>query len=311
MRYSDKELLRLLRKKAKELGKSPKGSELNKDKNYPDRTTYDDHFKSLNNALELAGLEVKYKFRKWKKKEVIYWLNKKYIELGRTPGIRDFDKDKRTPAKNTVRKLFGNWTNALRESNIPLRKYNNKEDLINILKKLAKKLNRTPTRTDMNKEKGYISYTPFVQKFGSYTAACLSAGLIPNDGRNNKVWQAWEKHCIEMAKIIYKKIEIKNKNLVSGIPDIYVKDKNLFIDAKTCGYKEFREQVKRYCKNGQKIEFWCIFKGMENRSKKVRYIYAEELAKKMRKIGRKDLGAKCHQFIKNIYSEEQTTLKED
>jgi len=160
----------------------------------------------------------------------------------------------------------------------------------------------------MNKAKGYPSYIPFVQKFGSYTAACLIADLIPNDGRNNEVWQGWEKHCIDMARVLHKNIEIKKDNIVDGIPDIYIKDKKLFIDAKTCGYKEFKEQVKKYCKNGHKLEFWCIFRGMENRSKKVKYIYAEELAKIMKKLGRKDLSAKCYQFIKNVYSDEQTAL---
>jgi len=113
---------------------------------------------------------------------------------------------------------------------------------------------------------------------------------------------------MKMAKLIHKKIEIKKEDIVDGIPDIYVQEKKLFIDAKTCGYKEFREQVNKYCKNGHKIEFWCIFKGIENRSKKVKYIYAEELANKMIKLNRKDLGDKCYQFIKNVYSEEQTTL---
>ncbi len=185
----------------------------------------------------------------------------------------------------------------------------NKKELIKLLQKLSKKLNRTPTRTDLNKAKGYPSYTPFVQKFGSYTSACLMAGLIPNDGRNNKIWQAWERHCIDMAKIIHKNIEIKKMKVVDGIPDIYVKNKRLFIDAKTCGYKEFREQVKKYCKNEHRLEFWCIFKGMENRSKKVKYVYAENLARKMRGLGRRDLSAKCYQFIRNVYSDDQTVLK--
>lgn len=40
----------------------------------------------------------------------------------------------------------------------------------------------------------------------------------------------------------------------------------------------------------------------------LKYVYAEELAKRMKKLGRKDLAAKCYQFIKNVYSEEQNTL---
>ncbi|MBI2107413.1 hypothetical protein HYT57_05505 [Candidatus Woesearchaeota archaeon] len=307
-RYTKKELINLLKKKASLLGRSPKGYELDRDKRFPSSASYSDHFGTLNKALQKAGLEVQYYNRKWTKEEIIFWLRRKYNELGKTPGIRDFDKDKNAPAKNTVRKLFGNWTKALRESKIPVKRFHSKTELIELMQKLSKKLNKTPTRTDMDNAKGFPSYAPFVIKFGSYTAACLRAGLTPNDGRNNKIWQGWERHCIEMAKAIYEKVSIKSDSLVDGIPDIYIKEKNLFIDAKTCGYKEFREQVKKYCFNGAKLEFWCIFKGMENRSKKVRYVYAEELAKMMKDIGRNDLSSKCYQFIKNIYSEEQTSL---
>ena len=307
--YTKEELILTLKNLSKDLKRTPMMKDLVPRKDLPEASVFKDNFGSWNNALKVAGLEVKYRFRKWKKEEIIFWLKKKYEELGKTPGIRDFDKDKDAPAKNTVRKLFGNWTIALREANIPVKRFHSKEELIKLLQKLARELNKTPTRTDMNKAKGYPSYTPFVEKFGSYTAACLRAGLIPNDGRNNEIWQGWEKHCIDMAKVIHKNIEIKKENIVDGIPDIYIKDKKLFIDAKTCGYKEFKEQVKKYCKNGHELEFWCIFKGMENRSKKVKYIYADELARKMKNLGRYDLSSKCYQFIKNVYSEDHSVLK--
>ena len=57
-----------------------------------------------------------------------------------------------------------------------------------------------------------------------------------------------------------------------------------------------------------KLEFWCVFKGIENKSKKIRYVYAEELAERMKNLGREDLAAKCYQFIKNVYSDDQTTF---
>jgi len=307
--YTKEELLDLLRKKAKELGRSPKGKEINQDKNYPDISIYSEHFGTFNNALKEAGLEVKYQFRKWTKEDLLNKLIKKANQIGKTPTQKNIDKDPLMPAKGNYGKYFGSFTNAVRLAGLDVNYNHSKQELINLLQKLSKQLNRTPTRTDMNKAKGYPSYTPFVEKFGSYTAACLRAGLIPNDGRNNKIWQGWEKHCIDMAKIIHKDIEIKKDNIVDGIPDIHIKDKKLFIDAKTCGYKEFKEQVKKYCKNEHKLEFWCIFKGMENRSKKVKYIYADELAKMMKNLGRNDLSAKCYQFINNIYSDEQTILK--
>jgi hypothetical protein len=306
--YTKKELLNLLRKKSKELGRAPKGRELKEDINLPSEVTYSNYFGTLNNAVEIAGLKIEKYNRKWEKEELLRKLKEKATQLNKTPTQKDIDKDPLIPGKGNYQKYFGSFTKAVRLAGLDVNYGHSKEELVKIIQKLARKINKTPTRTDMNNAKGYPSYIPFVRKFGSYSAACLRAGLTPNDGRNNKIWQGWEKHCIEMAKVIYKGIEVKKGQIVEGVPDIYVSKNALFIDAKTCGYKEFREQVKKYCRNGHKLEFWCIFKGMENRSKKVKYVYAKELAEKMEKYERGDLSAKCYQFIKNIYSEEQTVL---
>ena len=306
--YTNRELLGILRALSKELGRTPMMKDLIPRKNLPEATVFKDRFGSWNKTLEIAGLEVKYFFRKWTKEDIIKWLRYKYDELGKTPGIRDFDADPKAPAKNTVRKLFGNWTNALREAKIPVKRFWSEKELIEVLQKLYLKLNRTPTREELKKDYDCPSLTPFIEKFGSYTAACLRAGLVPNDGRNNKIWQNWEKHCVKMAKLIYGNVEVKNDKIVDGVPDIYIPDKKLFIDAKTCGYKDFKEQTKRYCSNGHSLEFWLIFKGIETKNKKVKYVYAEELAKRMKQSGREDFAAKCYQFIRNVFDEEQKVL---
>lgn len=306
--YRNDELINILKKLSKELGRTPMMRDLESKKDLPCAEVFKIHFSSWNNALKYAGLEIKYHYRKWTKQEIINWLRYKYDELGKTPGIRDFDKDPKAPGKNTARKLFGNWTNALRQARIPVKRFNSKEELIEAMKKLAKKLNKTPTRTDMNNAKGFPSYTPFVKKFGSYTAACLRAGLSQNDGRNNNIWKAWQKHCEQMAKFIYENIEIQKNGIVEGTPDIYIPNENLLIDAKTCGYKDFKDQIKKYGKK-HKLEFWLIFKGIETKRKNVKYIYAEELANRMNRLGRKDLAAKCYQFVKNVYSDGQKTLE--
>lgn len=306
--YTKDELLELLNMKAKKLGRSPMGDDVNNDKKMPDRSTYDFHFGTMNNALKLAGLEVKYHFRIWVKEELLQKLREKATELGRTPTQRDLDKDSSMPAKGNYRKYFGSFTHAVREANLPVKRFWSEKELVKALQQLYLKLNRTPTREELKKDSDCPSLTPFVEKFGSYTAACLRAGLVPNDGRNNKIWKGWEKHCIKMAKIVYGKIEVKNDKVVDGVPDIYVSQKKLFIDAKTCGYRDFKGQIKKYCSNGHKLEFWLIFKGLETKSKKVKYIYAEELAGRMKQLGREDLAVKCYQFIRNVFDEGQKVL---
>lgn len=307
-KYTKEFLINSLRDLSLKLGRNPTSNDLGRKNIMPDRSVFELKFGSWNYSLIAAGLKVNCYYRKWTKEEVIKWLKYKYEELGRTPGIRDFDKDPRTPAKNLVRKLFGNWTNALREAKIPIKRFHSEKELINILKRLYLKLNRTPTREDVNKREDCPSYVPFVEKFGSYTAACLRAGLVPNDGRNNNIWKSWQKHCEEMARVIYGNIIVQFKDQGIGIPDIYVPNRSLFIEIKTCGYKDFREQIKRYCSNGNRLELWCIFKGIETKNDKVRYVYAEELAKRMKVLKRQDLVAKCYQFVRNVFDEEQKVL---
>ena len=307
-RYANKFLINSLKELSLKLGRNPTSYDLGKKNNMPDRSVFESKFGSWNKALTEAGLKINCYYRKWHKEEVINWLQYKFKELGKTPGIRDFDADFRTPAKNTIIKFFGSWTNALREAKIPVKRFRSEKELINILQKLYLKLNRTPTREELNGRNDCPSYVPFVKKFGSYTAACLRAGLVPNDGRNNDIWKGWQKHCEEMARVMYRDVVTQFKKREIGIPDIYIPEENLFIEVKTCGYKDFKEQIRRYCCNGHRIEFWCIFKGIEVRNDKVKYVYAQELAKRMRFLGRDDLTAKCYQFIRNVFDEEQVIL---
>ena len=307
-KYTKEFLIKILKELALKLEKTPTSYDVGRRNSVPDRSVFESKFGSWNNALVAAGLKINCYYRKWTRGEIIEWLTCKYKEFGRTPGIRDFDKDPRTPSKSTVRKLFGNWTNALREANIPVRKFHSEKELINIMKKLYLELHRTPTREEINERDDCPSYIPFVENFGSYTAACLRAGLVPNDGRNNNIWKGWQKHCEEMARVVYENIEVKFKNEGIGIPDIYVQNQGLFIDAKTCGYRDFKEQIRRYCSNGHRLEFWCIFKGIETANDKVKYVYAEELSKRMKILGREDLAAKCYQFVRNVFDEGQKVL---
>lgn len=60
--YSKSELIELIQKKAKELGKSPAIREVNADPDLPSMTTFRNHFETWNNALKAAGLEVNHEF---------------------------------------------------------------------------------------------------------------------------------------------------------------------------------------------------------------------------------------------------------
>ena len=132
-KYTKNYLTKRLKKFYNEIGRVPTCSDASRKNNMPDRSVFEKKFGSWNNALIIADLDINKTYRKWTKEQLIYWLRKKYNELGQTPGIRDFDKDPEAPGKNTVRKLFGNWTNALKEAKIPVKRFNSKKELINFL----------------------------------------------------------------------------------------------------------------------------------------------------------------------------------
>ena len=136
-KYTKEFLMNSLKDLSLRLGRNPTSNDIGKKNNMPDRSVFENKFSSWNNALIVADLRINSYYRKWTKEEIIKWLNYKYKELGRTPGIRDFDNDSRTPAKNVVKRLFGNWTNALREANIPVRRFISEQELINFLKSLG------------------------------------------------------------------------------------------------------------------------------------------------------------------------------
>jgi len=308
LKYRNDYLINKIKTLSLKLGRVPTSNDLGRKNNMPDRSVFEKRFGSWNNALRQAGFEINCDYRVWTREELLKKLREKAMDLRRCPTQRDVNNDPLMPAKNNYRKYFGSFNSAIRKAGLNVNYGRNRGELVKILQKLYLKLNKTPTREDIKKLSDCSSYTPFVEKFGSYTAACLRAGLVPNDGRNNKIWQNWEKHCVKMAKLIYGNVEVKNDKVVEGIPDIYVPDKKLFIDAKTCGYRDFKNQIKRYCSNGNKLEFWLIFKGLETKNKKIKYVYAEELAKRMKQSGREDLDIKCYQFISNVFDEEQRVL---
>lgn len=59
--YSKEQLLKLLKDKADDLGRSPRYDEMNADQSYPSGETYRRRFGSFNKALAAAGLNVKYR----------------------------------------------------------------------------------------------------------------------------------------------------------------------------------------------------------------------------------------------------------
>lgn len=101
-------------------------------------------------------------------------------ELDRTPTATDMNESGEYWA-SYYQEEFGGWNNAVREAglepNQPRKISNN--DLLNEIRRLARKLNRTPTKKEMN-ELGEYYGRSYQDRFGSWSEAIRQAGLEPN-----------------------------------------------------------------------------------------------------------------------------------
>jgi len=184
-----------------------------------------------------------------------------------------------------------------------------REELLAFLVEQFKLTNKTPSIIEIQKNKKCPSHSTFKDRFGCWNAAIKEAGLTPNEGTYGNLWRLWESHCRDMAQALYGAIIVHNKSEI-GIPDIELPELKKRIDAKTSGYNLFEEQTERYASAGWSLEFWCIWKVLENNKKNVRYFYADELAGIMKLINRDDLAEKCYLFKQNSFSVNQTRLED-
>ena len=136
--------------------------------------------------------------------------------LGRTPTVSEVDKDPLMPCCNTYKRYFGSHNKALIAASITLNRRTeySVESLLKDLKTLAGKLKHTPTYKELSIDNQTYSTETYRKVFGSYTTACIKAGLKPNCNQShiteenlalsyNKEWLKKEnktKHLIQISK---------------------------------------------------------------------------------------------------------------
>lgn len=101
-------------------------------------------------------------------------------ELGETPTAMEMN-DQGEYSASQYQNEFGGWNNALREAGLELnqpRRIPN-DDLLNEIRRLARELNQTPTKKQLNECGEYYSRT-YRKRFGSWNEAIRQAGLEPN-----------------------------------------------------------------------------------------------------------------------------------
>jgi hypothetical protein len=148
-KYSNEELLEFLRKRAKDLGRSPTTKEIGKKYNIPSTQTYYTQFNtnSWNEILKLAGLELNH-FQGYTKEYALERLREYYKTFDKIPTAVEFRGGNWTPKYDYYYDNFGTFENALYEAGlieIPLSDEERIKISIDELIKLANTIKKCPT----------------------------------------------------------------------------------------------------------------------------------------------------------------------
>ena len=111
-KYTDEELLRMLRNKADELGRAPKPIEVDEDYEMPSATLYRQRFGDYDVAVRKAKL-IPARCRGYSEEELVVFLQKKATEMGKKPTMLSMDVDTKVPSSSTFVVHFGSWKKAL------------------------------------------------------------------------------------------------------------------------------------------------------------------------------------------------------
>ena len=151
-----------------------------KDCGYPSRKTYVKHFGNLNNALKLAGFNIKekpnYRDKKYLIDEIL-----RYLELyGKQPSPNDIDSNPDFPCKYYYTEVFGSWSNALREANLtPRTTYYSDEELKEHFLRFVAENGRPPTLHEFNNNPDFPSFWCYQNRYGSWNKAVSYYGFKP------------------------------------------------------------------------------------------------------------------------------------
>ena len=156
-KYTDEDLLDIVKAKAKELGRAPFTYEVLQ------ADTITKRFGSWAKALEMVGMRTKYR-RNYTNEELLEIIKEKAEELGRTPHRFEISQG------NTICRRFGSWEKALELAGLSTNRYT-KERLLEILKAKAEELGRVPLSKEISQASTIVSH------FGSWAKALEAAGM--------------------------------------------------------------------------------------------------------------------------------------
>jgi len=161
-KYTNEDLLDILKNRANEIGKSPTKNDLGKKNSLPSETIFYEQFKtkSWNKILSLAGLELNH-FQGYTKECALENLKEYYNTYNKILTREEFKKYNLTPAYDWYSQNFGNYKQACFEAGLiekPLTDEERIEISIIELIKLSEELGKCPTVSEYESviHKGFV-----------------------------------------------------------------------------------------------------------------------------------------------------------
>lgn len=184
--YTKEKLVQQLRRKFRELGRSPTAKEIDEAPEMASMQTFRRVFGSHRKALKAAKLPQALVGGKNTEQELIDQLRELYIKLGRTPTIKDVKSEPGIASVYTFKRTFGSFKEALISAGISTdrsRVKYGRNDLIRQLQRKAEELGRAPLQKEIDSDPEMPSVHAYRSEFGCYNAAVMAAGLKTNRKR--------------------------------------------------------------------------------------------------------------------------------
>ncbi len=117
--------------------------------------------------------------KRYSNEDIVQQLQDSAQRLGRSPSMREFAADSETSVHpQTVIEHFGSWNAAKRTAGLVPRRFATREELLQLLRELGERLDRTPTARDLDEHRGSMpSKSLYWHTFGSLTNALREAGF--------------------------------------------------------------------------------------------------------------------------------------
>jgi len=184
----------------------------------------------MNKRFEVASIPTK-KTRKyfrepiWTQEKLLSGINKFYSKYGRAPYRSDLEKKKYNYLPHSTvcaGRLFGTWTNAIKDAGVELDKYQHRKysrkELILLLQEYVKRTGELPyyTYSKNYSRDGMPSWYVFIRCFGSVWDAYIAAKLI-----KGKCVNCGFKKCTQLHHIDKNRRNNKIKNLLELCPNCH------------------------------------------------------------------------------------------